>query len=83
MLILNVNRTISCLLSPANRLYKNPRPILKAASWRILEKYGGHLHIDEFRQNFNEIDYIDMDNYITEYPLCKPIGFIFEKKIKF
>ena len=66
-----------------NKLFNNTQKFLEAPSWRLLKDYGGGLTIQEFRQSFNKIEYIDNNDYLIEYPKCKPCGFIFEKKIKF
>ena len=56
----------------------NPAP-----SWRLLETYGGHLSITQFRENFNTINYINLHETIKSLPASKSLGFLFEKKIKF
>ena len=66
-----------------NKLFDNKNKIIKAPSWRILKIFGGDINIEEFRTQFNKIQYIEMGDYLNEYPQCKPIGFIFEKKLKF
>ena len=64
-------------------LFDNTKKIIPAPSWRLLSKFGGHLCINDFRTNFNKIEYIETDDYISKIPICKPVGFIFEKKVKF
>ena len=54
-----------------------------APSWRLLKNYGGSLSIKEYRNSFNKIIYTDLRKFIPELPVCKSIGFLFEKKIKF
>jgi hypothetical protein len=54
-----------------------------APSWRLLKKFGGEYTIEEFRNLFYKIEYIDNDNYITKNPVCHPIGWIYEERIKF
>lgn len=50
-----------------------------APSWRLLKEYGGMLSIEEFRDSFKKITF--MDHNIIENN--QPIGFLFEKKINF
>ena len=64
-------------------LFKKYYKIIPAPSWRLLKKFGGNLDIHKFRGSFNKIEYINTDDYLTEIPRLKPIGYIFEKKIKF
>lgn len=49
----------------------NPAP-----SWRLLSEYGGHLSINEFRENFNKITY-------DFHGLFKPVAHVYEEKINF
>ena len=57
--------------------------IKKAPHWRLLQDFGGHLSIEEFRKSFNSISYNDINDYITRAPPSKMIGKLFEKKVKF
>lgn len=72
-----------------NKLYKDIMgkkcEIAPAPHWRLLQQYGGKLSITEFRNSFNNIEYV-FQGY--EYPkekldVCVSIGTLFEKKIKF
>ena len=65
------------------QFFKKFHKIIPAPSWRLLTKFGGHLDIEKFRNSFDNIEYIETDDYLSEIPKLKPIGFIFEKKIKF
>ena len=65
------------------KFFKKFHKITPAPSWRLLKKYGGNLCINEFRDGFDSIEYINTNDYLTEIPTLKPVGFIFEKKIKF
>jgi hypothetical protein len=56
--------------------------ILCAPSWRLLEEYGGNMNIQEFRKNFQNTDYISMNQIIKNIPCQKVIGFLYEKQIK-
>lgn len=53
--------------------------IIPAPSWRLLEKYGGILTIEKFREGFSQVDFEFKSLY---KPCFKPIGFIYEEKIK-
>jgi hypothetical protein len=53
-----------------------------APHWRLLQNYGGDLTIEEFRKTFYKVEFLDQKDYTNIFPLCKPVGFIFEKKIK-
>jgi len=55
----------------------NPAP-----HWRILEQYGGHLNIIQFRESFNNIDY-ECHGNTKPIPNFLPLGTLFEEKIKF
>jgi hypothetical protein len=56
----------------------NVPEILPAPHWRLLEEFGGHLTIEQFRETFNKVEYKD-HGLIT----CKSIGKIYEDNIKF
>lgn len=53
-----------------------------APDWRLLQDYGGDLSIEDFRKNFYKIDYVNHHDFTSVFPISKPIGFIYEKKIK-
>jgi hypothetical protein len=70
--------------------------IEKAPSFRLLQKYGGHLSINEFRNSFNKIEYIhhgiitsSLESTTTSsdgkgtIPIQKSISNLFEQSIKF
>ena len=66
-----------------NDIHKCPDPnivINAAPSWRLLREYGGHLSIQQFRENFNKSMFI-YDGIVKN--IFKPIGTLFEEKIKF
>ena len=54
--------------------------IEQAPHWRTLVQYGGDLTIEEFRNSFNKIEY-QKHGYVTHK--FKPIGMLFEEKLKF
>lgn len=54
-----------------------------APSWRVLKTFGGHLTIDDFRNQFYKTEYIPNDNYIKKLPATLPIGWLYEERIKF
>lgn len=86
------------LSNKLNPLYKNSTMYLKklyyemfkdsecklnpAPDWRLLKEYGGELSIEDFRKNFYKIDYIDINDFTFQFPECKSVGMLFEKKIK-
>ena len=56
------------------------QPIVPAPSWRLLRSYGGHLSIEDYRKNFYNIEYKDVDNIIM--PRFRSIGVVFEKQVR-
>ena len=63
-------------------IFKKEMTLDLANNWRLLKEYGGTQTIDEFRNNFKKISYIE--HYIIEsVPQNKSIGYVYEKKIKF
>lgn len=71
------------LVKMYNCMYKNKVPIiLEAPSYRVLERYGGTLNIESFRESFNKIEY-SKHGIVTEIPICKSIGYLHEELIKF
>ena len=63
-------------------LFITDKKIIPAPSWRLLENFGGHLTIDEFRKSYNKVEYLPLDNIITDLARFKPTGFLFEQKVK-
>lgn len=55
-------------------------PLEPAPSWRLLQSYGGHQTIEEFRKNFYKVEYHQLDNVI--FPNTKSVGFLFEKQTR-
>lgn len=55
----------------------------QAPDWRLLKEYGGTKTIEEFRDNFNRIEYKDLNNFLLEIPKQKPIGWVFEEVVTF
>ena len=66
-----------------NSFFENNFEINTAPSWRLLTKYGGSLSIEKYRNSFNKIIYNNLNEFIQKLTVCKPVGFLFEKKIKF
>ena len=64
-------------------LFDTKEEIIKASSWRLLKDYGGNYTIEEFRNNFNKVEYTDISNIVKNLPSCKSVGFLYEEKIKF
>lgn len=52
--------------------------MIPAPSWRLLKDFGGTLNIEQFRENFNRVEYI-YHGIIA----CSSIGRIYEDKLKF
>ena len=64
-----------------NEIYgTNKINIIPAPHWRLLKNYGGNLTIEEFRKTFNTVEY---EHHGIVLPEFKPIGNLYEKKIKF
>jgi len=57
--------------------------VIPAPSWKLLKEYGGNKSIEEFRDNFNKIEYKNVNNYILELPKQLPVGWLYEEKISF
>ena len=70
------------LLKMYNEIYVNGGSIEQAPHWRTLRQCGGDLTIEEFRNSFNKIEY-QKHGYVTDIPKFKPIGMLFEEKLKF
>ena len=73
----------SLLAKMYENIFKAEFTIFPAPHWRLLQQYGGHLTIDEFREQFNKIEYIDLENRFTTKPIQYNSGKVFEQKIKF
>lgn len=58
-----------------------PDKIIPSPSFRLLKEYGGSLDINEFRKNFNKIEYTEI-GLVKNYPKFKPIGILFSEKNK-
>jgi hypothetical protein len=71
------------LIKIYNKIFNlNCKKISMAPHWRVLQKYGGNLGINEFRNSFNKIDYEyhgSADYNIKFIPIVN----YFEEKIKF
>ena len=61
----------------------NSVSIKPAPHWRLLDKFGGPLNIQDFRNSFNTIQYNDIDDYIMRARPSRMIGKLYEKKVKF
>ena len=57
--------------------------IQPAPDWRLLNTFGGPLSIQAFRNSFNSVQYIDIDDYIKRAPPSRMIGKLYEKKVRF
>jgi hypothetical protein len=56
----------------------DPSSIIPAPHWRLLEEFGGHLTIEQFKESFNKIKYTYRGSIIF-----KSHGKLFEDQIKF
>jgi hypothetical protein len=71
------------LLKMYNDTYPNKVPSIDIAPhWRKLKQCGGDLTIEQFRDSFNKIEY-QHHGIISNIPEFKPIGLLFEEKLKF
>ena len=73
----------SLLIKIYEDLFQQECNIFAAPNWRMLQQYGGTLTIEEFRDQFNKIEYVDLNNRLFNLPKCCNSGKIFEQKIKF
>jgi hypothetical protein len=86
---INDNKLNSIYKNSANLLKKIyydtynmvPESIIPSPSFRVLKEYGGFLTIEEFRKNFNKIEYID-NGYVKNLIKFKPMGINFIEKSK-
>jgi hypothetical protein len=60
-----------------NNIVINPSP-----HWRLLQEYGGHLTIAQFRDNFNKTKF-DTHGFIRNTDVFKPIASLYEEKLNF
>jgi hypothetical protein len=75
--------SVMLLIKMYNDLFKtNSISINPAPSWRLLNVYGGHLTINEFRESFNKVDY-ESHGITRNFMRQESIGTIYEQKIKF
>jgi hypothetical protein len=71
------------LIQMYNRIFKTCNKIIQPApSWRIQKCYGGFLNTEEYYNSFNSRDFIEHGKFY-DLPLYKPIGTLYEEKIKF
>jgi hypothetical protein len=71
----------SLLIQVYNKLFSAQITEIKPAPhWRMLKKYKGKLDIETFRANFNKIDCI---YHGILRNIFKPIGHVYEEKLKF
>jgi hypothetical protein len=56
-----------------------PTKINPAPSWRLLEKYGGFMSIDDFRRASKDFIYVDREYRVVNIPKMFPSGNIFEE----
>ena len=73
----------SLIINMYQRLFDTEFTIFASPNWRLLAQYGGHLTIDEFREQFNKIEYIDLENRFANKPMQYTSSKVFEQKITF
>ena len=57
----------SLLAEMYQELFKQEFDIMPAPNWRLLIQYGGSLTIDEFREQFNKVEYKDIEKDLQKY----------------
>ena len=71
------------VLKVYNSMHKDKVNVIEGAHhWRKLISYGGDLTIDQFRENFNKIEYVN-HGLLVDYPRFHSLGVLFEEKLKF
>jgi hypothetical protein len=67
-----------------NQIFGNDiKKIEQAPHWRLIDKYGGHLTIEDFRESFNKVEYESHGISRTfKKNLFKSIGMLYEEHIK-
>lgn len=71
------------LLKMYNDIYPAKVPAIEPApSWRKLKLFGGELTIEQFRDSFHKIEYVDHGIAIP-VPTFKSLAVLFEEKLKF
>jgi len=64
-----------------NQIMNTKAVVINAAPhWRLLQKYGGHLDIDLYRDGFSKIDY---ENHGMHLPTLRSVTTFFEEKMRF
>lgn len=73
----------SLLRQMCQRIFQQSSPVSinPAPSWRLLNEYGGHLSISNFRKCFDNTHYINNSQLVHKMPTQKVVGFLFEKQI--
>ena len=77
------NLSLSLLVKMYQDLFKQEFDIMPAPHWRLLIQYGGNLTIDEFRDQFNKVEYKDIGERFTHIPEVQNSNKVYEQKIKF
>lgn len=71
------------LLKIYNDVYPTKVPFIeRAPHWRKLKQCAGNLTIEEFRNSFNKIEYVE-HGFISKIPQFKSLGMLFEEQLKF
>jgi len=62
------------------KLYGTVISIPEAGTWKVLEPWGGHLTVDEFRQTFGKLTYEETCNVRRPYMYCSSV-YIKEQRV--
>jgi len=78
------NNSYTLLVYMYNEMFTcNISSVPNAPNWRTLIPYGGNMNIKEFRESFDNAEYVDHGNVRDIVDTFVPIGTLFEKKLKF
>jgi len=77
------NNSLTLLMRMYNEMLGTTISVIDSAPhWRLLQEYGGHLSITEFRKSFDKAEY-EEHGIINNIPSYRSVGFIYEERIKF
>jgi hypothetical protein len=73
--------SIRLVLKWYNEIYTDlaVKSILPSDHWRLIQQFGGHMNINEFRSTLDSVKYIPHGTMLT----VQPISYAFEKEISF
>lgn len=75
------NESAALLAQLFSTFYNRPPDYPIAPSWKLLDSYGGHLTIQQFRASFGKLEYEETINMRRPYMFCTS-SYITEKRIK-